>query len=185
MKRTVVLVSFMATNILLSRPVFAETTASSDIIVTVGPTISLELSAEDFLINGITAGILTQSEAVTATAWTNSDYGFTLSVAAGDGEDYVTNDLIHETAISKFSSLATAGTFSSSDFTTDSWGVSLDSGTTYYGVPYYENGTRSIYSSSTSGTDEIDILTAAKAGTTMSAGDYQNILIFTVIANVE
>ena len=184
MKRALIVLSAIA-SVFIASPTFADTTASSDVIVTVGPTISLELSAEDFLIDNVTAGVLTNSEAVTATAWTNSDYGFTLSVAAGDGEDYVTNDLIHETATSKFSSLATAGTISSSDFTTDSWGVSLDSGTTYYGVPYYENGTRSIYSSSTSGTDEIDILTAAKAGTTMPAGDYQNILIFTVIANVE
>ena len=184
MKRVAVVMMFLLSLFVAAPTVDAES-ASSDIVVLVGTTIDLEISADNIIIDEIQPGMFVAGNEITVSTWTNDEGGFVLYVSAGDGETYKTSSLKHETSTDSFSSLPISGTYVPNTFPDNSWGVSTSSGQSYFGLPYTMDGEKVLDSSLVAGTSKINFLASAKAGTGISTGKYENVLIFTAIPRTE
>lgn len=183
MKRVAVVIMFLL-SLFVAAPVANAESASSDVIVLVGTTIDLEISADNIIIDEIQPGMFVAGNEIIVSTWTNDEGGFNLYVSVGDGEIYKTSDLEHETSADSFSSLPTSGTYTTDTFPDNSWGVSVNSGQSYFGLPYTMDGEKVLDSSLVAGTSEINFLASAKAGN-IATGKYENVLIFTAIPRTE
>lgn len=183
MKRVVAVMMILLGLFVAAPTVYAES-ASSDIIVLVGTTIDLEISTSDVVIEDIQPGMFVSGNEITLSIWTNDGGGYVLYVSAGDGEEYTSSSLEHETALSTFDALPT-GNYTESTFPDSTWGASIDSGSTYFGIPYTMDGEKVIDSYTTAGSRDINFLTSVKAGFDVVEGTYHNVLIFTAVPRTE
>ena len=167
-------------------------TYSSDVEVgfTFDPTISINLSG-DLLINNLAPGSTADSNIVSLTVATNSQYGYTLLATAGTSS---TNTNLTNTANSsyKFTSISTSADLSSLT-TNNTWGFSYstNNGTNwsnYTGLPKDNNdegatGKQLARTTSLSDNLPIRVKIGAKAGSDQAAGVYTNVINFYAVAN--
>ncbi len=181
MKFRVLLLAILFSLFVTQKSAVAEM-AYSDVLVLVGTTIDLEISSDDIIIEDIMPGMFVNGNDIGIKVWTNDDSGYTLYAAVGD-EVFQSSNLEHEVSTSVFSALGT-GSFSASQFGNNTWGISLDDGATYFGLPYYLDGEKVIDVKAVAGTTEINVRTAAKAGTDIDTGKYENLITFTAVPNI-
>lgn len=184
MKRVVAAILVLCSFFVTMPTAHAEST-SSDIVVLVGTTIDLAISSSDIVIDEIHPGLFVSGNEITLSTWTNDNGGYVLYVSAGDGEDYTTSSLEHETMPSTFSALPLSRTYTDTTFPDSTWGASTDSGNTYFGIPYTMDGEKVIDSYTTAGSRDINFLTSVKAGFDVAEGTYHNVLIFTAVPRTE
>lgn len=157
---------------------------SSDVQFTFEPTLSLTLSADDFLIDDLTPGNSDTSNAVTATVTTNSSVGYNLSATVGNAT-YTSTDLVATNGT--FSMIGTAATALSAG----TWGYTLDNGTTYgalaLSTPTYLNKTvdnTGTADTGYAGGNATVVKIGAYADTTQNPGSYRNVVNFTALSNM-
>lgn len=157
---------------------------SSDLSFTFEPMLSLSLAETSLSISELYPGTFGRSNDMRVTVNTNSISGYTLSAAVGDGETYYTTNLENVTSATPFISLATNANVETFE-TDNTWGYTLNSGTTYSGLPYYGETNWKVLSQTAdnSGEKVLYFGIAAKASDSLASGEYKNIIQFRVIAN--
>ena len=157
---------------------------SSDLSFTFEPMLSLSLAETSLSISELYPGTFGRSNDMKVTVNTNSISGYTLSAAVGDGETYYTTNLENVTSATPFTSLATNANVETFE-TDNTWGYTLNSGTTYSGLPYYGETNWKVLSQTAdnSGEKVLYFGIAAKASDSLASGEYKNIIQFRVIAN--
>lgn len=159
-------------------------TTSSNVQFTFEPTLSLTLSADDFLIDGLMPGTSDTSNEVTATVSTNSSAGYSLSATVGNAT-YTSTDLVAD--YGNFAMIAA----SANSLSTGTWGLTLDGGNTYGALDTTTStllnktvdrtGTAAI---GYSGTLSTAMKIGAYADTTQNPGSYRNVINFQVLSNI-
>ena len=176
---------------------------------TFNPTLSINLSSSNIIINNLAPGSAADSNIVTVGVTTNTAYGYVLSATAGiKGGN--TNLVNTSDSTYIFTNLATtAGAASSlSNIPDDKWGYSYssDSGSTwvsgdtgstaagYAGLPLDNNdnanergkgGTTLISTDNPADSKSIQFKIGAKASTSQPAGTYTNVINFYAVTNPE
>ncbi len=165
-----------------------------DVSFDFNPTLSVSLSSSDLKIPELVPGNVTDSNTITIGVSTNASFGYTLSANVGNDTNYDTRSLIRaDDDTSEFASIATDATVSA--ITTDNaWGFSSKLSTdgaiwaNYSGLPLYsdtENTKTILETSSPEDTNTVDFKIAAKAGNTITAGEYKNVINFIAVAKPE
>lgn len=119
---------------------------------------------------------------------TNSVMGYTASATVGNAQNASTS-MMHENGTNAFTSIATDAS-EASLATDNTWGysTSIDNGSTwanFSGLPLYTTETPKILRTTSDPVNEtLKFKINAKAATTQIAGDYTNVINFTVVANV-
>ena len=178
-------IPFVVLGTLTATPVVAlSSETSSDLSFTFQPMLSLSLSETSLSISELYPGTFGRSNNMEVVVNTNSISGYTLSAAVGDGETYYTTNLENVTSATPFTSLATNANVETFE-TDNTWGYTLNSGTTYSGLPYYGETNWKVLSQTAdnSGAKVIQFGIAAKAADSMASGEYKNVIQFRVVAN--
>lgn len=178
-------IPFVVLGTLTATPVVAlSSETSSDLSFTFEPMLSLSLAETSLSISELYPGTFGRSNDMRVTVNTNSISGYTLSAAVGDGETYYTTNLENVTSATPFTSLATNANVETFE-TDNTWGYTLNSGTTYSGLPYYGETNWKVLSQTAdnSGEKVLYFGIAAKASDSLASGEYKNIIQFRVIAN--
>ncbi len=158
------------------------------------PTISVNVSSADLVISELAPGSVADSNTITVGVSTNASFGYTLSANVGNNTRYDTRSLIRaDDDTSEFASIATDAAMST--ITTDNaWGFSSKlttdgaSWASYSGLPLYsdtENTKTILETSSPEDANTVDFKIAAKAGDTIAAGEYRNVINFIAVAKPE
>ena len=185
------LVGIATCSSLILTPTHADTPASgsssANASITVANTINLALTGGDLVIDNLTPGNASDSNIITATITSNSPYGYHLSATTGTSTG--TTSLVN-TADSNFSfANLNANKATLNDFSDNTWGYSYstNNGSTwsnYSGLPLYSDETN-IATLKTSATppatnvgDKVNFKIAAKAATSQSSGEYNNVINF-------
>lgn len=156
---------------------------SVDMEFTFNPTLSLSLSSDNLTIDNLTPGNFKNSNYIDIEVVTNSVAGYVLSAAVGDEETYTNTDLIISPSIQNVFSSITNNTSSITEDNT--WGYTIDDGNTYSALPYKGNNWTVLRNTYThTGDNTMSFAIGAKAGNTQPAGDYKNIINFSVVANM-
>ncbi len=171
-----------------SLPTFA-TTYSHDATVqfTFNSEISVVIDTADIEILDLAPGTSSDSNVVGITISTNNVVGYTASATVGNAT-YNTTNMTHTNGTNAFTSLAeNASEYSLS--TDNTWGytTSLDNGSSwanFSGLPIYTDTPKEIAKTTSPADDAIKFKINAKASTSQAAGDYKNVINFTVVANV-
>jgi len=157
---------------------------SSNVQFTFEPTLSLTLSADDFLIDGLMPGTSDVSNEVTATVSTNSSAGYSLSATVGNAT-YTSTNLVADYGV--FSMIAA----SANSLSAGTWGLTLDGGTTYGALdtttPIVLNKTidrTGTAATGYGGTLSTAMKIGAYADTTQNPGSYRNVVNFQVLSNI-
>ena len=176
---------------------------------TFNSTLSVSVSNPDLVIDDLVPGTAADSNIINVNVLSNSPYGYTLNSTVGS-TTYNTRNLTHSTSPSStpFSSInygTTVATKESLDPSQWGYSYSLDNGTTwintnktngttndtgYSGLPLYSDTTNiatlkeSNSTTSTSG-DNVKFKIAAKADTVQIAGEYNNVINFTLVGTPE
>ncbi len=149
--------------------------------------LSVRLDTADIEILDLTPGTSSDSNTVDISISTNNMVGYTAKASVGDAT-YNTTNMTHTNGTNAFSSLATDADVAS--ITADNtWGysTSLDNGSSwsnFSGLPIYTSTAKEIAKTDSPAVDSIKFKINAKAGTSQAAGDYRNVINFTVVANV-
>ena len=178
-------IPFVILGTLTATPVVAlSSETSSDLSFTFQPMLSLSLSETSLSIGELYPGTFGRSNNMEVVVNTNSISGYTLAAAVGDGETYYTTNLENVTSATPFTSLATNANVETFE-TDNTWGYTLNSGTTYSGLPYYGEANWKVLSQTAdnSGEKVIQFGIAAKAADSMASGEYKNVIQFRVVAN--
>ena len=170
-----------ASAVYLYSPTFgshADTSQSADVSVTVGEAMSLSLDKNNLAltadINSFTSGD------ITATAITNSQYGYTLTLEDVDSSSNMThtNSSITDVLTSSF-----AGAKTSVEMDNNSWGFSLNA-TDFYRIP--ANGSpvalKRTNTPMTTDSEDTVITFGAKVGN-ITSGTYTDSVLFTIYTN--
>ncbi len=170
-----------ASAVYLYSPTFgshADTSNSAEVSLTVGEAMSLSLDKNNLAltadINSFTSGD------ITATAVTNSQYGYTLTLEDVDASSNMThtNSSITDVLTSSF-----AGAKASAEMSNNTWGFSLNA-TDFYRVP--ENGSpvaiKRTDSPMTTDSEETTITFGTKVGN-ITSGTYTDSVLFTIYTN--
>ena len=175
---------------------------SVDVEFTLNPTISINLSSNDLIIDNLTPGSSSDSNIITVDISTNAGYGYYMSATAGTSTG--NTDLTNQSSPSaKFTNLS-SNVATLSSFPDNNWGYSYstDNGTTwisgsegntaagYNGLPLDndDSGATGIILSSTdsfTNTGSIKFKIGAKASPTQASGTYTNTVNFYAVANPE
>ena len=177
-----------------SFPVSALTYSQAvDVSFTFNPTISINLSSADLLIDELVPGSVKDSNVITVGVSTNNGFGYTLSANVGNDSTYDTRDLIRSDDDNKFTSIDVGSALD--NLTTDnSWGFSSklsgDSAewASYSGLPLYSdtNNTATLIDTSSSAeSSPVDFKIAAKASSDIPSGTYRNVINFIAVAKPE
>ena len=164
-----------------------------DVSFTFNPTISISLSSADLLIDELVPGSIADSNTIDINVSTNTAFGYTLSANVGNATSYNTRNLIRSDLENSFASVAIDSSLEnlSSDNT---WGFSYkpsgDSApwASYSGLPLYsdtENTKTLVDTNSSLDAQSIRFKIAAKAASTMPAGEYRNVINFIAVAKPE
>ena len=170
-----------ASAVYLYSPTFgshADTSKTAEVNLTVGEAMSLSLDKNNLAltadINSFTSGD------ITATAITNSQYGYTLTLEDVDSSSDMThtNSSIADVLTSSFS-----GAKTSAQMTNNSWGFSLNA-TDYYMIPTNGNPVALKRTNSPMATDSEDTVVTfgAKVGN-ITSGTYTDSVLFTIYTN--
>lgn len=165
-----------------------------DVSFDFNPTLSVSVSSADLVIPELVPGNVADSNIITIGVSTNASFGYTLSANVGNNTKYDTRSLIRaDDDTSEFASIATDATMSA--ITTDNaWGFSSKlttdgaSWANYSGLPLYsdtENTKTILETSSPQEANTVDFKIAARAGNTITAGEYKNVINFIAVAKPE
>jgi len=158
---------------------------TADVTLNVAARLSFSLSSHNLTISNLAPGTVASSNVITITTNTNNTTGYTLAATVGDAS-HNTTSLVRSSTTDAFEGLATNSSLAMSNIPDSKWGFSSDSGLTFSGLPLY-TGTPKILDLSSlpvaGGT--IDFSIAAHAPTGMSAGTYENVITFSVVANYD
>ncbi len=170
-----------ASAVYLYSPTFgshADTSNSAEVSLTVGEAMSLSLDKNNLAltadINSFTSGD------ITATAITNAQYGYTLTIEDVDGSSNLThtNSSIDSVLTSSF-----AGAKTSAEMDSNTWGFSLNA-TDFYKVPV--NGSpvaiKRTNSPMTTDSEDTVVTFGAKVGN-ITSGTYTDSVLFTIYTN--
>lgn len=156
---------------------------SSSMQFTFAPVLSLDLSADGFIINNLTPGVSDNSNEVTATVNTNNVAGYTLIATVGN-ETYNTTSLVYDT-----NSFAMMG--SGTALTAGTWGYTLDDGITYGAldrtISTVLNKTVDTVGTAATGylgTNATPIKVGAYAAENQPNGTYRNVINFAAVVNL-
>ncbi len=149
--------------------------------------LSVALDTANIEILDLTPGTSSDSNVIGLTINTNNMVGYTATASVGDGT-YDTTDMVHTNGTNIFSSLSTEASLASIS-TDNTWGyaTSNDNGSSwsdYSGLPIYSGDAKEISVADSPVSDSIKFKINAKAATSQAAGDYRNVINFTVVANV-
>ena len=181
--------------VLYFTPVSALTYSQAvDVSFDFNPTLSVSVSSADLVIPELVPGSVADSNTITVGVSTNASFGYTLSANVGNNTKYDTRSLIRaDDDTSEFLSIATDATMSA--ITTDNaWGFSSKlttdgaSWANYSGLPLYsdtQNTKTILETSSPQDANTVDFKIAAKAGNTITAGEYKNVINFIAVAKPE
>ena len=168
------------------------------------PSLSISLSSADLVIPHLTPGNYASSNTITVNVSTNNSYGYTLIAKVGEknNPNLANNNLVNTTANTTtgnsdvFTSLSTSDKLTIANFDDNKWGYtvasSIDNTTTYSGLLYNADTIINATKTSTGipmsntypGTNNTSFTIAAKAGNTLSSGEYTNIINFRGVANI-
>ena len=164
-----------------------------DVSFTFNPTISINLSSADLLIDELVPGSVKDSNVISVGVSTNNAFGYTLSANVGNDSTYDTRDLIRSDDDNKFTSID-VGSALDSLIMDNSWGFSSklsgDSAewASYSGLPLYSdaNNTATLIDTSNSAeSSPVDFKIAAKASSDIPSGTYRNVINFIAVAKPE
>ncbi len=166
-----------------SAMVFAETSGSTDVNLSIDPTLSIALSTNHIEFDGNTPNLLTEN--MTVTGATNSANGYTISFNANNGSTNLKHGnqsvsdsiptLSEITAASAFPSIAWGYTNSLSSMSDE-----VSSSTNFRPIP---QSSISVFETSANGSASHIFTTGVKTNSTLPAGTYSNDLLFTIVAN--
>jgi len=158
---------------------------TADVTLNVAARLSFSLSSHNLTISNLAPGTVASSNVITITTNTNNTTGYTLAATVGDAS-HNTTSLVRSSTTDAFEGLATNSSLAMSNIPDSKWGFSSDSGLTFSGLPLYTSTPKIIDISSlpvAGGT--IDFSIAAHAPSGMSAGTYENVITFSVVANYD
>ncbi len=149
--------------------------------------ISVVIDTADIEILDLAPGTSSDSNVVGITISTNNVVGYTASATVGNAT-YNTTSMIHTNGVDAFTSIAENASEASLS-TDNTWGytTSLDNGSSWAnlsGLPIYTDTAKEIATTNSPASDAIKFKINAKASTSQAAGDYKNVINFTVVANV-
>ena len=180
--------STLISGLFVVAPVSA-TTYSHDATVqfTFNSEISVVIDTADIEILDLAPGTSSDSNVVGITISTNNVVGYTASATVGNAT-YNTTSMTHTNGTNAFTSIATDASQASLS-TDNTWGytTSLDNGSSWAnlsGLPIYTDTAKEIAKTTSPASDAIKFKINAKASTSQAAGDYKNVINFTVVANV-
>ena len=154
---------------------------------TFNETLSLSVSG-DIVIDNLTVGNSKDSNSVSVVVNTNASLGYTLSASVGNSSNNTTN--LVGSGSGYFSSIGTDASLSS--LTTDNtWGYSISSNGTswgnYSGLGIYSGDytvLKDTNTKPTGGSETTYFKIGAKAGASLTAGDYSNVITFYAVGKV-
>ena len=166
---------------------------SAEIKFTFNPTLSINISSSDLVIDNLTPGTTSDSNIVNVSVATNASHGYTLSATVGDSLHNNTN-LTHANDTDIFSSIATDSNLP--NLTTDNtWGYSYrlssnnntsnssDNSNTWSSYSGLSNETsKTLISTDSQITKPIDFKIGAKASNAQPSGTYTNTINFIAIS---
>jgi hypothetical protein len=157
-----------------------------DVQFTFNPALSVSISEGDIVIPNLGVGTRDNSNEVTITVGTNNVAGYQLSATVGNNTTYDTRNLKHDTSATALFSSLDVGSSLAQLTTPSTWGYSTNSGTSYSGLPKYDDATNVaiLNDSDTSGTETTTFLIGAYADQSQLAGDYRNVINFNVVTNI-
>ena len=151
---------------------------------TFNPTLSVNISPSNLVIDNLTPSITTDSNAITVSVATNAAYGYTLSATVNGGNN---SNLTHTNGTSIFSSIATDASLSS--LTNDNtWGYSYrlsnnsnnNAWSNYSGLS--NETSKTLVNTDNQAAKPIDFKIAAKAAETQPSGAYTGTINFTAVS---
>ncbi|MBR0467749.1 hypothetical protein IJJ53_02455 [Candidatus Saccharibacteria bacterium] len=175
-------------NIINTFPYIPNTSAlsyqsSTDVKFTFNPTLSINISSSDLIIDNLTPGTVSDSNVINVSVATNASHGYTLAATVGDSLHNNTN-LTHTNGTNTFDSIATNSSLP--NLTTDNtWGYSykLSNNTTWNNYSGLSNETSKILVNTDNQLAKpIDFKIAAKAAETQPSGTYTNTINFITIS---
>ena len=151
---------------------------------TFNPTLSINISPSDLIIDNLTPGTVSDSNVINVSVATNASHGYTLSATVGDSL-HNNNDLAHTNSTNVFSSIATDNSLPS--LTTDNtWGYSYrlsNNSNTWSNYSGLSNETsKTLVNTDNQLAKPIDFKIAAKASSTQPSGTYTNTINFIAIS---
>ncbi len=166
-----------------SAMVFAETSGTTDVNLSIDPTLSIALSTNQIEFDGNTPNLLTEN--MTVTGATNSANGYTISFNANN--EYTS--LKHQSQTVSESIPTLSETTAVSAFPNVAWGYTNSlssisdevSGSTNFN-PIPQTSTN-VFETSANGSASHIFTTGVKVNGTIPAGAYSNDLLFTIVAN--
>ena len=172
--------------------------SNTDVSFAINPRLSISTSTDSLTIDNLVPGTTSDSNKVSVTVSSNTQYGYVLSAGVGSTVStdpyYNTSDLVHDNTtttvptINKFSSIATSANLQTLD-TDNTWGysTSTDGGTswsTYSGLSHAE--TKPLLDISDPATPStIDFKIAARSAATQASGTYINVITFYAVGKPE
>lgn len=175
-------VAALGLGVLAQQMVWADDTQTSEVNVqfTFGSVLSLTADKETISIEGLAPGTSKESDPVTVTVDTNNTSGFYVSATAGTSS--TNTDLVGD-GEAKFTHLGTEETKSKlEDLADNTWGISYQNDE-YTGLPQDgndqgETGKKILDVSTWNGAKTVKVKVGAKAGATLPAGTYKNVINF-------
>ena len=185
MKRTLLISSLtLISAVFAGNAAFALTAQNeAEVEFTFAPSLTLSVSDSDLIIENLMPGTSDISNTVDVTVTTNAVYGYSLLATTGN-TTYPTRNLVKDNN-NYLESVATDASIST--LANDTWGYTLDNGSTYSGLPLYTGASKELNSSyepvnATTGKTTFAI--GAKASSTKASGNYNNVVNFTAVAKV-
>jgi len=160
-------------------------TREVDVQFTFNPVLTVSLSSADILISDLVPGGVKNSNEIGVTVETNNSFGYLLTATVGNTENDSRN-LVHTNGAAVFSSIEVGSSLSA--LATDStWGYSVDSGTTFSGLPKWDDatGVAELNSSTGAAEETTNFLIGAKAAAGQLAGDYSNVINFFAVSKID
>lgn len=163
----------------------------TDIKFTFNPTLSIDISPADLIIDNLTPGTTDNSNVINVSVATNSAYGYILTTSVGNNTTYSTTNLAHTNGSSIFSSISTNANLTSLEDVSDNniWGYSYklsddNTWSNYSGLPLYSSPLKVLLNTDSNtgpGPNSLDFKIAAKASTAQPSGAYSNIINFSAV----
>ena len=156
---------------------------NAEIKFTFNPTLSINISPSDLIIDNLTPGTTSDSNIVNVSVATNASHGYTLSATVGNSLHNNTN-LTHTNSTNTFDSIATNSSLPSLT-TNNTWGYSykLSNDTNWSNYSGLSNETsKTLVNTDNQLAKPIDFKIAAKASNTQPSGTYTNTINFIAIS---
>jgi len=165
---------------------------------TFAPTLSIALDSNEVSTEVVPGNYSYSETPVVITVSTNNVLGYTLSAkVGGTGQTAANNNLVstNENIDTVFTSVASDAALTLANFSPDYWGytvaATVNSSTTFSGLSYNSdkviNATTNMSGTAATGytgTSATNFRIGAKASDTQTAGEYTNVITFTVVGNV-